>query len=287
MKIGIGLPATIPTVRPDVILAWAKRADEGPFSSLGIIDRIVYSNYEPLITLAAAAAVTERIRLMTTILIAPLRNTGILAKQAASLDALSNGRLTLGFGVGSREDDFQAAPESFHTRGHRFEEQLALMTRVWAGEPAGDGVGGIGPKPVRAGGPELLIGGYTPAALKRASRWADGYIAGGAGPDNAKQVYTIIAEEWKAAGREGRPRFVSGAYFALGPQAAEKGGSYLRDYYAFLGPMADAIAGSIPTTPEAVKGAIQAYADAGVDELVLWPTIPDLEQVNRLAELVG
>jgi alkanesulfonate monooxygenase SsuD/methylene tetrahydromethanopterin reductase-like flavin-dependent oxidoreductase (luciferase family) len=287
VKIGIGLPATIPTVRPDVNLAWARRADEGPFSCLGIIDRIVYSNYEPLITLAAAAAVTQRIRLMTTILIAPLRNAGILAKQAASLDALSNGRLTLGLGIGNREDDFQVAPEPFHSRGNRFEEQLALMTRVWAGEPVGDGLGGIGPKPAQAGGPELLIGAYHPTALRRVSRWADGYIAGGAGPDHAKQAYTAVEEGWKAAGRKGRPRFVSGVYFALGPQAAEKGGWYLRDYYAFLGPMADAIAGSIPTTPEAVKGAIQAYADAGVDELVLWPTIPELDQVDRLAELVG
>src|SRR3954471_5892633 len=128
MDIGIGLPATIPGTKGSLILEWAKQADSGPFSSLGILDRLVYPNYEPLITLAAAAAVTERVRLMTTVLIAPLRGAGVLAKQAATIDALSSGRLTLGLGVGAREDDFRFAPASFHDRGRRFEEQLKLMS---------------------------------------------------------------------------------------------------------------------------------------------------------------
>ena len=109
MQIGIGLPANIPGVQGKLILDWAKKADSGPFSSLGLIDRLVYPNYEPLIAFAAAAGVTQRIRLMTTVLLAPLRNTAILAKQAASLDALSGGRLTLGLAIGGREDDFHAA----------------------------------------------------------------------------------------------------------------------------------------------------------------------------------
>src|SRR5579885_3557594 len=138
MKIGIGLPATIPDVQGSLILDWARQAEAANFSSLGIIERLVYGNYEPLITLAATAGVTSRIRLMTTVLLAPLRNPGMLAKQAASLDALSGGRLTLGLGVGGREDDFQAAPASFHRRGKQLDEQLALMTRVWSGQPVSD-----------------------------------------------------------------------------------------------------------------------------------------------------
>ena len=95
---------------------------------------MVYPNYEPLITLAAAAAVTSRVRLMTTVLLAPLRGAGLLAKQAATIDALSGGRLTLGLSVGGREDDSRAAPASFHDRAHRFKEQLDLMKRIWSGD---------------------------------------------------------------------------------------------------------------------------------------------------------
>jgi len=153
MKIGIGLPATTPGVQGKLILDWARQADAGPFSSLGLIDRIVYDNYEPLITLAAVAGATERIRLATTVLLAPLRNGALLAKQSASLDALSGGRLTLGLAVGGREDDYQIAETSLKNRGKRFVEQLALMERIWSGQLLEGENEPIGPKPVQPGGP--------------------------------------------------------------------------------------------------------------------------------------
>ncbi len=140
MKIGIGLPASISNVTGDQVLEWATKADAGPFSSLGIIDRLVYGNYEPMITLAAAAGATKRVRLMTSVLLAPLRNSGVLAKQAASLDAISGGRFTLGMGIGRREDDYLAAPATFKNRGRRFDSQLETMRRVWSGGQPADGV---------------------------------------------------------------------------------------------------------------------------------------------------
>src|SRR5712692_1708642 len=148
MQIGIGHPGTIPAVKGQLILDWARRADAGPFSSLGSLDRLVYSNYDALITLTAAAAVTQRIRLMTTVLLVPLHNAGLLAKQAASLDAISGGRLTLGVGVGGREDDFRAAPASWHDRGKRFEAQLDTMKRAWSGQTLAEDIGPVGPPQV-------------------------------------------------------------------------------------------------------------------------------------------
>lgn len=288
MKIGIGLPTTVPGVNGTLILEWAKRADTGPFSSLGLIDRLVHDNYESLITLAAAAAVTRRIRLMTTILIGPLRNAALLAKEAATLDAISGGRLTLGLGVGGREDDFHAAHASYKGRGRHMERQLELMKRIWAGNPVGDGIGPIGPAPVQIGGPEILIGGYSPEAIRRGARWADGYISGGGGdPAHARQNYDLLAKEWEVEGRNGKPRFVAAIYFALGPDARNRGAGALRRYYDFLGDRVEYMVAAFPATDEAVQAAIKGFADAGTDEFILWPTIADLDQVDRLAALVG
>ena len=287
MDISIGLPATIPGTRGSLVLDWAKRADSGPFSSLGIIDRLVYPNYEPLITLAAAAAVTSRVRLMSTVLIAPLRGAGVLAKQAATIDALSGGRLTLGLGVGAREDDFQAAPASFHDRARRFEEQLAIMKRVWCGQSVSNEVGPIGPPPARAGGPELLIGGYSPTPIRRVGRWGDGFISGGIpDPEQVRQMFDLAEESWRAEGREGRPRLVACLYYALGPNAA-RGGDYIRHYYSYFGPAADDMARSIPSSPETLDNLIRGFGEVGADEVVCWPTVAELEQVDRLAEVVG
>src|SRR5579871_3066061 len=135
MRISVGLPNTIPGRPAPLILDWARRADAGPFSGLSVLDRLVYPNFDSLITLAAAAAVTTRVRLMTSVLLAPLHSAAQLAKQTASIDALSGGRLTLGLGVGAREDDFIAAESDFHTRGRRYDEQIETMHRIWAGQP--------------------------------------------------------------------------------------------------------------------------------------------------------
>jgi alkanesulfonate monooxygenase SsuD/methylene tetrahydromethanopterin reductase-like flavin-dependent oxidoreductase (luciferase family) len=287
MKISVGMPATVPGSTTASLLQWARRADKGPFHSLGVIDRLIYPSYEPLVMLSAAAAVTERIRLMTTVLIMPLRNAGLFAKQAATLDALSNGRLTLGFGIGRRENDYQLAPEPYHTRGKRFEGQLQLMRQVWSGALP-DGVEGrIGPLPVQPRGPEILLGGYSDVVAGRVARWGDGYIYGsGADPARARKMYDGVAAAWKEAGRPGEPRFVGGLYCAFGGDAPERAAAYVRDYYAFAGPQAEAMARAIQTTPEAVQRSMQAFNDIGMDELVLWPCVPDVEFYDRLAELV-
>ena len=164
MDIGVGLPAATPDVSGPALVAWARQAERYPFSALGVIDRLIFRNYEPLLALSAAAAVTSRVRLVTAVLLAPLRvNTANFAKQAVTLDNLSGGRLVLGMGVGIREDDFVASGADYHRRGRIFEHQIRQMRESWSG------AGGIGPKALRPGGPELLIGGRSDAAIRRAA----------------------------------------------------------------------------------------------------------------------
>ncbi|MGZ3627866.1 MAG: LLM class flavin-dependent oxidoreductase [Ktedonobacteraceae bacterium] len=285
MKIGIGLPATIPGTEGTRILDWAKKADSASFSSLSILDRLVYPNYESFITLAAVAGVTQRIRLITTVLLAPLRNPVLLAKQAASLDALSGGRLTLGLGIGGREDDYHAASVPFKKRGKLFDEELEILTKVWSGQPLNDTIGPIGPNPSQSKGPEILIGGYSPASIQRVGRWGNGFIAGGRDPKGTQQFFQFAQETWQGAGRPGKPRLVGCFYYALGPDAKERAGAYLRNYYSFMGPMVDGMINSLPLTIDAIQGRIQAYEEIGADEVIIWPCTPDLEQFDQLAEL--
>jgi len=279
------MPATVSGVTGERLLEWARIADAGPFSSLGIIDRLAYDNFEPLVTLAAAAAVTGRVRLMTTVLVAPLHNTGVLAKQVATLNAISGGRLSLGVGVGGREDDFEVAPASFKDRGRRFEEQLETMRRIWSGEPI-DGIGPIGPTPRRANGPELLIGGVSSTAIARVGRWADGFISGFGSMEQARRGFSLAQASWSAAGRPGKARFVGGLYFGLGQNATSRAHAHFLRFYSYMGSQASQLVAYVLTSEEDIIRAIRRCGDIGMDELVLWPTIDETEQLERLGELI-
>ena len=286
MKVGIGLPGNIPATKGDFILEWARQADSGPFSSLGTIDRLVYDNYDPLITLAAAAGATSRVRLLTCVLLAPLHNPGVLAKQAASLDALSNGRLTLGVGVGRRPDDYQAAPATFEQRGRQMSRSLAAMRGIWKGGAAADGVGPMGPAPVQPGGPEVLIGAGTPHAIRRVGRYADGFIAAAGNAAAVSELYQMALESWHLHKREGTLRLAGVASYALGPGAADKVGGYIRHYYSFLGEAAETMAQNAISTPEAVKDTIRDMEGIGMDEVVFLPSVAEMDQLDRLADII-
>jgi alkanesulfonate monooxygenase SsuD/methylene tetrahydromethanopterin reductase-like flavin-dependent oxidoreductase (luciferase family) len=287
VEIGIGLPNTVPGTQGRALVDWARTAEEAGFSTLGTIGRLVYDNYEELVALSAAAAVTSRIRLTTSIMLAPLySNAALLAKQAASLDRLSGGRLVLGLAVGGREDDFIASGLSMHGRGRRLEEQLAMMRRVWSGEAFGY-AGGIGPEPVRPGGPEIILGGGSEATFSRVARLADGWIMGGGTPDMFAERAAGVDRAWNEAGRPGKPRKLTLAYYALGPDARAQADRYLGDYYGFMGDVASMIAAGAAVSPEMVKGYAAAFEAAGCDEIIFVPTASSLDQVALLAEAIA
>ncbi len=285
MEIGLGLPAAVPGITAARLLEWARRAERAGFSTLGAVDRLVYPNLEPLTALAAAAAVTERIGLTTAILIAPYRNTALLAKQAASLDRLSEGRLTLGLAIGAREDDYQASGATFGDRGRRFDGQLEELRRIWTGEPRGH-AGPIGPPPIRPSGPPLVIGGRADAAIERVVRHGDGWISGGGGAAQFAPFAQRVRDAWDQAGREGAPRLLALAYFALGDGARVLADAYIQDYYGFAGERAAQIASAVAVDVRSVRATAQRYAAAGCDELIWFPCSTRPDQVELLARAV-
>jgi alkanesulfonate monooxygenase SsuD/methylene tetrahydromethanopterin reductase-like flavin-dependent oxidoreductase (luciferase family) len=206
MRIALGLPSRVASASRELMLEWVTRADRGPFSSVVVTDRVVSQALEPLSVLAMAAGATQRIRLMTSVVIGPARETTLFARQAATIDVLSGGRLTLGIGIGIRDNDYLATGFDFHRRGRRVEEQLPILRRLWTGEPLSNEIGPIGPQS-RARGPELLIGGYVPAIVRRIAQWGDGYMAPGGGePESMLKMWQQIEQAWREAGREGKPR---------------------------------------------------------------------------------
>jgi alkanesulfonate monooxygenase SsuD/methylene tetrahydromethanopterin reductase-like flavin-dependent oxidoreductase (luciferase family) len=287
VDIGIGLPNTVPDTEGRTLIDWARHAEEAGFSTLGTIGRLVYPNYEEFVALSAAAAVTSQIRLTTGVLLAPLyTNSALFAKQAASLDRLSGGRLVLGLGLGGREDDFAASGVSTQGRGRRLEEQIAMMKRVWSGEEFGY-AGAIGPEPARRGGPEIILGGASEATFRRVARMADGWIMGGGTPDMFAQAAAGVDQAWQDAGRPGRPRKLTLAYFGLGPEARSQAEGYLLHYYGWLGEIANMIAGSAAVSPEMVKSYVAAFEAGGCDEIIFVPTASRLDQISLLAEAIA
>jgi alkanesulfonate monooxygenase SsuD/methylene tetrahydromethanopterin reductase-like flavin-dependent oxidoreductase (luciferase family) len=280
MDLAIGLPNAVPGTTGEQLVEWARRAEVRGFSSLGTIDRIAYPNYEPLTALAAAAAVTDRIGLCTSVLLGPLRvNAVALAKQALSLHALSGGRFTLGIGLGGRDDDYALAEVEIGSRGSDLEEMLTRMREVWEGDEMG---------PATDSPPSVLVGGSVEASFRRAARFGDGWIAAGAPPDQFAAMREKAEKAWSEAGNTGRPRTAALAYFALGERAEEDARGYLTDYYAWLGEeVADFIAATAAKDPETVKQYVSAFADAGCGELILFPSSADPEQVDLLADAAG
>jgi alkanesulfonate monooxygenase SsuD/methylene tetrahydromethanopterin reductase-like flavin-dependent oxidoreductase (luciferase family) len=290
MDVGMNLPVMVPGLDRPLLLEWARRIDAGPFSTLAAGERVNFPNPDVIVALSAAAAVTTRVRIMTNVVVLPMHSAVHVAKQLATLDVLSGGRVVAGVGVGARAEDYAAHDVPFPpARMRRLEEQVAIMRRVWAGEVVvAEAARPVEPFPIQPGGPPVLCGSLTALAIRRAARFADGIAGFAFGPDPAELATALDAARaaWPAARRPRPPRLVTGCWFALGPRARAQLEDYLRRYLAFLGP--DAATGVLPlvraTSAAALRQVVREVADAGADELCLVPTTTDPDELDRVSD---
>jgi alkanesulfonate monooxygenase SsuD/methylene tetrahydromethanopterin reductase-like flavin-dependent oxidoreductase (luciferase family) len=284
MRIGTGLPNQVRNVRPEVIPAWAKLAEESGFTALTTVGRYAYPGVSDTVALAAAAAVTSQIELIPGVLLAPTWPGTLLAKELAGIDGISGGRLTLGLGVGQRLDDFVAEGYGPKARGARFDRDLETFREVWRGEPVAGGSSPAVPSGTRQ--IPMLFGGFAPAALARMARWGEGYIGGSLPAAMCGPMFDAARNAWSEAGREGSPRLIALVYYALGDGEAGKANVY--DYYNVegAGDFAGLASGALCDTPAKVKEAISAFGDLGIDEILFNTGTDDIDDVKRLAEIV-
>jgi alkanesulfonate monooxygenase SsuD/methylene tetrahydromethanopterin reductase-like flavin-dependent oxidoreductase (luciferase family) len=291
VNLSMTLPTMLPHTRAD-FLAWCRGIDAGPWASLAVPERITYASHDSTVQLAAAAALTERVRLWTTIVILPAHDAVAIAKQMASVDVLSGGRLTMGVGIGGREHDYRAVGASFARRFQRMDEQVATMRRIWAGEPPFDGADPVGPPPLQAGGPPLVAGVFGPKGIARAARWAtgvDGAWTLDGSRDAMAAAFTQIRAAWRDAGRAEAPHLSSSIWYALGDDAEEQLRSYAYDYLRIFGDEIGRGAASMATCfgADALRRTVANARDAGADEFFLVPTIADPGELARTEDALG
>jgi len=292
MKIGMNVPVMVPGMNRESVLAWCEGIDKGPYSSLAVGERINFPNPAAMVTLSVAAAVTERVRIMPYVLIMPMHNAVNRAKELATIDVISGGRLSLGVGAGAREEDYQAVGASFSKqRLSQLEQQIATMKRVWAGEIVVEGpLLPVGPAPLQKGGPEILVASLSEQAIRHVSRWADGLAGFSFAPsiDEIERSFDLARKYWKQSGREQEPRLVTSFWFALGRDGRGQLDGYLGRYLNFFGDQAKTLARSVTCdSGQKLADLVRRIEDTGADELSLVPTTADPSELDRLADALG
>ena len=287
MKLGIGLPNTMAQEADRrLMLEWARIADEAGFYALATIDKPNYDSWDPLTTVAGVAGVTARAKLATTILQLPNRNEVLVAKQAAVVDRLSEGRLILGVAQGGREDDYEVFDAPFKGRSERFEQQVGRIRQVWDNARASDREHGVlGPAPKQEPGPPIWVGATQPKAIERALRVGDGFLFGTAGSRMMGEYGPQLREQAAAQGKAGYT-LAGLAYVGVGDdaqRALEEAAHHVLRYYGQLWAEPEDLIHHGPA--EKIAEEVKEY-EAALDVLILFPEIPRLDQVERLAETV-
>jgi alkanesulfonate monooxygenase SsuD/methylene tetrahydromethanopterin reductase-like flavin-dependent oxidoreductase (luciferase family) len=291
MDIGVALPQMAADYGPTTTVRWAREIDSGPFSSVSAGERVTFTNPEMVASLAAAAAVTERVRVMANVWVLPQHPPAMVAQQVGTLDQLSGGRLTVAVGVGGRDEDYRALGSPLERRHQRLDDAVAQLRRLLDGAPAYDGGEPVGPRVVQPGGVPILAGALGPRAMARAARWADG-VSGFSVTGARRDVVSLnrLADDaWAAEGR-GRPRKVNGFFLCLGvDDALPRLRAFTERYLGFLGPdLAAAFAAQVRLADaDSVRRALDDAEEAGCDEVVLVPATADLACLEAAADLVA
>lgn len=277
MRIGIGLPNHVAGVSGAVIGSWARRAEERGFESLTTIDRLLYPSLDSVIALSVAAGATSTLALVTNVLLAPLYSAPVLAKQLGTLASCAGARLTVGIGVGSRVDDYDAVGVDFARRGRILDEQLVAMRRGWSAEA------GLCPAPVQI---PLLFGGRSEATIRRATTVGDGWVAGALRDFDTQSAFAErIRAGWQAAGRPGNPQIHASVNFALGEgEVVRRGRDHLARYYGFMPEYAKLNVDDMIHSADDARAAVRAYRDLGFDRLLFHPAVASIDQVDLLAD---
>ncbi|NKI18450.1 LLM class flavin-dependent oxidoreductase [Spongiibacter sp. KMU-166] len=290
MKIGICLPYMKRDLNRSTFTDWCRVIDQGPFHSLSCGERITGYSLEMRNILAFAAARTERVRIVPALYVLPMHSAVQAAKEIATLDILSEGRVTLTVGVGGREKDYQALGADMRGRFQRMDEQVALMKRVWRGEQIED-FDEIGPNPVQVGGPPIMVGAMGPKSISRVAKWADGLYGFAMDGDPAliNHFFTSADRAWADAGRDSKPYRMGGFWYSLAENSAAALQDYVFDYLKIFGEdEARKVArGMTMHDPDAILAGIAAIEELGCDELQLVPATGSIAEVEGLADLLS
>ena len=290
MEIGVALPQMARDYGPGTTVEWSRAIDDGPFSSVSAGERVTFSNPEMVASLAAAAAVTSRVRIMANVWVLPAHPMAMVAQQVGTLDQLAPGRVCLGVGVGGRHHDYQALGSTTRARHARLDAQVAELRRLLEGEPPFAGADPVGPA-LSGSLPVVLAASMGPKSMTRAAQWADGitgFTVTGRRRD-MESTNQMADDAWSAADRPA-PRKVTGCFVALGVDAPDATlRDYVRRYLGFAGhELASAIADEVTvSTPEAVSRLLDDAETAGCDELILVPATADRRCLEAMETLVS
>jgi alkanesulfonate monooxygenase SsuD/methylene tetrahydromethanopterin reductase-like flavin-dependent oxidoreductase (luciferase family) len=292
MMVGVAVPQMATGYAPGTTVAWARAIDAGPFSSVSAGERVTFSNPEMVATLAACAAVTERVRIFANLWVLPQHPMAMVAQQIGTLDQLSDGRLDVAVGVGARDDDYRALGAEVRNRHARLDAQVGELRSLLSGEPPFDGADPVGPAVVQPGGPQILAGAVGPKAMRRAAQWADGISGFSIAGDAAEigKVNALAETCWQEAGRADAPVKVNGTFVAVGvPDSGETLHAFTARYLSFLGSeLADTIASTARTsTPDALRAVLDGAEEAGCDEFIVVPATTDLRCLDAVADVIA